>query len=231
MGETVENSAVISSRPREYLTEREVEKLIDTAGENRWGHRDATAILVAYRHGLRASEVVSLRWDDIDFAAGKQHWLEDPIWQGVRKSIESIMGSNDYLEQYFATNVVFEPLVGELFRSGFLMQAASAQNDFITPAVVSAAEADYERNLANTVELFHMLGTDPEHGKHNIALFNSWLAKHGDLALNASNHLQPIWSQPRVKVVTFGDALAHAKNRIKGIAAELGLTVPANLAS
>jgi type 1 fimbriae regulatory protein FimB/type 1 fimbriae regulatory protein FimE len=47
--------------------------LIDTAGENRWGHRDATAILVAYRHGLWASEVVSLRWDDIDFAAGKLH--------------------------------------------------------------------------------------------------------------------------------------------------------------
>ena len=62
-----------SSRPREYLTEREVEKLIDTAGKNRWGHRDATAVLVAYRHGLRASEVVSLRWDDIDFAAGKLH--------------------------------------------------------------------------------------------------------------------------------------------------------------
>ena len=79
------------------------------------------------------------------------------------------MGSSDYLEQYFATNVVFEPLVGELFRSGFIMQAASAQNDFITPAVVSAAEADYERNLANTVELFHLLGDDPVHGAHNIA--------------------------------------------------------------
>ena len=62
-----------SSRPREYLTEREVEKLIDTASENRWGHRDATAILVAYRHGLRASEVLSLRWDDIDFPSGKLH--------------------------------------------------------------------------------------------------------------------------------------------------------------
>jgi hypothetical protein len=33
------------------------------AGENRWGHRDATAILIAYRHGLRASELVALRWD------------------------------------------------------------------------------------------------------------------------------------------------------------------------
>ena len=55
------------ARPREYLTEREIEKLIDAAGENRWGHRDATAILIAYRHGLRASELVALRWDDIDF--------------------------------------------------------------------------------------------------------------------------------------------------------------------
>jgi integrase len=40
-----------SSRPREYLTEREIEKLMDAARGNRWGHRDATAILLAYRHG------------------------------------------------------------------------------------------------------------------------------------------------------------------------------------
>jgi integrase len=59
--------------PREYLTEREVERLMKAAGDNRWGHRDATAILIAYRHGLRASELVSLRWDDIDLAAGKLH--------------------------------------------------------------------------------------------------------------------------------------------------------------
>ena len=60
-------------RPREYLTEREIERLIKAAGENRWGHRDATAILIAYRHGLRASELVALRWDDIDFQTGKLH--------------------------------------------------------------------------------------------------------------------------------------------------------------
>jgi propane monooxygenase small subunit len=196
------------------------------------------AILTNSSYKLRFAQDITLYLSEIaldlpgfDIAAGKQHWLEDPIWQGVRKSIESVMGSNDYLEQYFATNVVFEPLVGELFRSSFLMQAASAQNDFITPAVVSAAEADYERNLANTVELFHILGTDPTYGTQNIALFNKWLAKHADLALDAANHLQPIWSQPRVKVTSFSDALGHANNRIKGIAAELGLKVPANLAS
>src|SRR5690242_4930120 len=58
---------------REYLPDREVERLIEAAKENRSGHRDATAILVAYRHGLRASELVALRWDDIDLATGRLH--------------------------------------------------------------------------------------------------------------------------------------------------------------
>src|SRR5262249_13240895 len=56
-------------RTREHLTEAEIEKLITATKDNRYGHRDATMILVAYRHGLRASELVSLRWDQIDFAA------------------------------------------------------------------------------------------------------------------------------------------------------------------
>ena len=196
------------------------------------------AILTNSSYKLRFAQDITLYLSEIgldlegfDVHAGKKHWLEDPIWQPTRKSIESVMGSNDYLEQYFATNCVFEPLVGELFRSGFLMQAAAAQNDFITPSVVSAAEADYERNLANTVELFFILTHDPVHGAKNITLFNSWLAKHCDLALDAANHLQPIWSQPRVKVAHFSDALAHAKNRMKGIASEIGLTLPAQLAS
>ena len=56
-------------RTREYLTEAEVERLMNAARKNRWGHRDATMIAMAYRHGLRASELADLRWDQIDFAA------------------------------------------------------------------------------------------------------------------------------------------------------------------
>jgi len=62
-----------SAREREYLTEREVERLMDAARKNRWGHRDATAILLAYRHGLRASELVAIRWDDIELQTGRMH--------------------------------------------------------------------------------------------------------------------------------------------------------------
>jgi integrase len=54
-------------RTREHLTEAEVERLMKAAAKNRWGHRDATMVLVAYRHGLRVSELVDLRWDQIDF--------------------------------------------------------------------------------------------------------------------------------------------------------------------
>ena len=50
-------------RTREYLTEREVERLMKAAADNRHGHRDATMILLAFRHGLRASELSSLRWE------------------------------------------------------------------------------------------------------------------------------------------------------------------------
>lgn len=60
-------------RTREYLTGTEVERLVAAAKGNRWDHRDTTMILVAYRHGLRASELTDLRWDQIDFATATLH--------------------------------------------------------------------------------------------------------------------------------------------------------------
>jgi integrase len=60
-------------RTREYLTEHEVERLITAAKRNRHGHRDATMVLVTYRHGLRAAEVVDLRWDQVDFKTATLH--------------------------------------------------------------------------------------------------------------------------------------------------------------
>jgi type 1 fimbriae regulatory protein FimB/type 1 fimbriae regulatory protein FimE len=61
-------------RSREYLTPAEVEKLIKAAKDvGRNGHRDATMILLAYRHGFRVSELVSLRWDQVDLKLGLLH--------------------------------------------------------------------------------------------------------------------------------------------------------------
>ena len=60
-------------RSREHLTLDEVERLIAAARDGRHGHRDATMLLVAYRHGLRASELTDLRWDQIDFSTANLH--------------------------------------------------------------------------------------------------------------------------------------------------------------
>src|SRR6202790_3534759 len=63
----------VELRTREHLTPGEVEALIEAAKANRYGHRDATMILLAYRHGLRAAEVCDLRWDQVEFNAAVLH--------------------------------------------------------------------------------------------------------------------------------------------------------------
>jgi type 1 fimbriae regulatory protein FimB/type 1 fimbriae regulatory protein FimE len=60
-------------RTREHLTPHEVDRLMKAARDNRWGHRDANMMLTAYRHGLRAAELVDLRWEQVDFRTGNMH--------------------------------------------------------------------------------------------------------------------------------------------------------------
>ena len=60
-------------RTREHLTADEVEKLIEAAKANRYGYRDALMVLLAYRHGLRAAEVVDVRWKQVDFKTATLH--------------------------------------------------------------------------------------------------------------------------------------------------------------
>ena len=81
-GPTTENGTVpprrtrnADRRPREYLTAREVNRLMAAARDRggRHGHRDATLILLAYRHGLRAGELCAVRWDQLDFGQGLFH--------------------------------------------------------------------------------------------------------------------------------------------------------------
>lgn len=64
----------IEYRSREYLTESEVDQLINAAGRvGRHGHRDATLIMLSYRHGLRVTELVSTRWEQVDLKQGLMH--------------------------------------------------------------------------------------------------------------------------------------------------------------
>ena len=60
------------NRPR-YLTEAQLSQLIKVARKGRYGQRDGALVLIMARHGLRVTEAVDLRWDQVDFAKGHLH--------------------------------------------------------------------------------------------------------------------------------------------------------------
>ena len=63
-----------TTRTREYLTLDEVDRLVKAARDSgRYGNRDQTLLMIMYRHGLRVTEAVSLRWDQVDLKGGLLH--------------------------------------------------------------------------------------------------------------------------------------------------------------
>ena len=133
-------------------------------------------------------------------------------------------------EAVFAANVIFEPLVGELFRSGLVQQAAPRNGDFVTPTVVGAGEYDYaQRDLIYTIAMFEPLVTDKEFAEHNTALIEGWLRQWVPRCIHAARTLQPLWSQPDHKPPRFEDSLAQAKRRFSAVLADLRLNDPEEL--
>ena len=172
------------------------------------------AISVASAHKLRFGQDLILynleltdQIEGFDGSAHKQAWAEDPVWQGVRENVERLTAIRDWAEAFFATTVVFEPLVGELFRSEFVMQVAAPQGDFVTPTLIGSGESDVARDRRVSRALFGMLSDDEQFGEENRATMQSWLDTWTPISVNAARTMQPIWSQPGEKVIRFEDVL------------------------
>jgi propane monooxygenase small subunit len=190
------------------------------------------AISVASAHKLRFGQDLILynleltdQVEGFDGSAHKQAWAEDPVWQGVRENVERLTAIRDWAEAFFATTVVFEPLVGELFRSEFVMQVAAPQGDFVTPTLIGSGESDVGRDRRVSRALFSMLSNDEKFGEENRATMQSWLDTWTPISVTASRTMQPIWSQPGEKVVRFEESFEHAQRRHAEVVSELNLNV------
>ena len=196
------------------------------------------AISVNSMHRIRAAQDLALynltlseEIDDFDGAAHIETWNSDPAWQGVRDTAELLTAIDDWCEAIFAANVIFEPLVGELFRSHLVQQTAPRNGDFVTPTIVGAAEYDFaERDLRYTTAMFELLTNDREFARHNKQTMQLWLELWVPRCLGAARRLQPIWSQPDAKPPRFEDGLDAAKSRFTGILSALSLEAPKELA-
>lgn len=120
-------------RAREYLTEAEVDQLCAAARKRgRYGQRDAAMILLCYRHGLRVSELVALRWQQIDLDAGRIH-------------VTRLKGSDDSVH----------PLSGaelRLLRSIKRDQPAGSRHLFLSERGAPISTAGFARMLTRTAE-------------------------------------------------------------------------------
>jgi propane monooxygenase small subunit len=195
------------------------------------------AISVNSMHRIRAAQDLALynltlseEIDGFDGTAHLRTWNEDPAWQGVREVAEALTGIDDWCEAIFAANVVFEPLVGELFRSQLVQQAAPRNGDWVTPTVIGAAEYDFaERDLRYTKAMFELLTNDREFADHNKGIMQGWLSAWVPRAIAAARTLQPLWSQSDAKPWRFEDGLDRAKSRFADIVTDLNLSTPKEL--
>ena len=195
------------------------------------------AISVNSMHKIRFAQDLALynltlseEIEGFDGAAHVETWNSDPVWQGVRRTAEALTGIDDWCEAIFAANVIFEPLVGELFRSNLVQQAAAGNGDFVTPTVVGAGEYDYaQRDLRYTRAMFQLLTGDREFAEHNKSIMAQWLSNWVPQCIEAARTLQPLWSLPDFKPPRFEDGLDRAKNRFEGILSELDLQAPKEL--
>jgi propane monooxygenase small subunit len=195
------------------------------------------AISVNSMHRIRAAQDLALynltlseELPDFDGTAHIATWNDDPAWQGVREVSEQLTSVWDWCEAVFAANVVFEPLVGELFRSNLVQQAAPSNGDFITPTLIGAEEYDFaERDLRYTKSMFTLLVRDKEFADHNMKIMRQWLATWVPRCIVAARTLQPLWSQPDAKPHRFEDGLDRAKSRFSGILSDLDLQAPKEL--
>jgi len=188
------------------------------------------AISVNSMHKLRFAQDLALYnltlTEEIDGFDGKAHiatWAEDPAWQGVRETVERITAIRDWAEAVFVANYAFEPLVGELFRSNFVLQVAAPNGDYVTPTLMGAGESDAERDLRYARALYTSLVEDASYGKPNRTLLEEWLSAWVPRCTEAARQLQPVWSQPPEKPIRFEDSLERSAARCAEILGELGL--------
>lgn len=124
-------------RSREYLTPTEIENIIKAARSvGRHGNRDATMILIAYRHGLRVSELVALRWQQVDLKIGllqvhrRKNGIDSihPLFGPELRSLKKIQ--RDYPDtQYVFVSERKSPMIPSTFSKIFSRAGSKADLD------------------------------------------------------------------------------------------------------
>jgi hypothetical protein len=187
-------------RTREYLTEPEIEKMIAAVKGNRWAQRDATMLLVAFRHGLRVAELIDLRWDQIEFEHGRLHVRRakngtpsvHPIHGDELRALRKLQREQDPVSPFVFTTERGGPFSVSAFQRLVLRAGETAKLGFPASAYAAARlwlrAGKQGRGYARHSKLSRPQ-VDPAHG----ALYRIVAGEvQGFLALTQRYHHQPL---------------------------------------
>lgn len=157
--------------------------------------------------------------------AARPAWLNSPELMPTRAIIEKLVESNDWAEVVLMLNLVFEPLVGELFKTEFMSRNAAKNGDAVTPMIIASVRRDSRRHQRLVEALASHLVNDPEYGHANREVIQGWLAQWTPLCITAAHALKPIFEIEGIDVAPFEDSLARVLGNQKKLIVELGLQV------
>ena len=184
---------------------------------------EATDKLRHLQDAVHYSFHLAEHFPDFSDADASALWKSDPIWQGIRKALEFMIVSKDWMEIVVAANLCVDRLFGDLVKKQFFGRFAAANGDLLTPLLIASAEGDDSRTLVWTRALMRHLLDDPAHGSHNRAQIEAWITRWDDHALDAAGAFAPAFDTAPSKPREFADALADViadRNKLLG---ELGL--------
>lgn len=158
----------------------------------------------------------------------KQVWLESPVWQPLRRLIETLLAARDWAEINVVVNVLLEPLVSALFLRELVLRSAPLNGDAVTPVLVEGAEADRCLRRASTIAFVQLLlQQNPE----NRSIVDGWLTQWRPLVMAAVEALAPLFEGDFRCAQPFDKALARVLANHHELLIATGLTVAAENAA
>jgi hypothetical protein len=157
--------------------------------------------------------------------AARPAWLTSKELVPTREIIERVVDSNDWAEVVLVLNLIFEPLVGELFKTEFICRNAASNGDPVTPMIIASVRRDSKRHQRLTHALVTHLLDDDEFGNKNRDVINGWLAKWTPLCMTAARAMQPLFEIDGIEVQPFESSLDRVITNQRLLITELGLQI------
>jgi methane monooxygenase component A beta chain/propane monooxygenase small subunit len=156
----------------------------------------------------------------------KERWLSDPIYQPLRRLVESLMATDDWAEIAFAVNLVIDPITTEVAVSRLIRHHGPVHGDPITPMIILTTERDRRRNQAWTEELVRMTtAADLPSAESNRIVLRSWIERWRPLASAAAQAFAPIYERLPIRSRPIDEDLAVARGGQAKILDSLGPNV------